>query len=334
MLERQVGQMARLVDDLLDVSRITQGKIELRKAHVELAPILDQAVEAAQALYERRNLELTLTPPSEPIYLQADAARLAQAVGNLLSNASKFTDGGGHVWLSAQRDAKQAVIRVRDTGIGIAGRDLPRLFDMFTQVDTSLERSRDGLGIGLTLVKALVGMHGGTVEAKSEGLGHGSEFVVRLPILTEAPKPQPRKTSGVPALAVRRRVLIVDDNEDGAESLAMLLQLGGHETHTAHDGVKAMEAAERLQPDVVLLDIGLPQLNGYEVCRRIREQPWGRGLTLVAVTGWGQQEDRRRSREAGFDTHIVKPVDPEGLLRLLASLPSSPASNREPGKRC
>jgi PAS domain S-box-containing protein len=332
MLERQVGQMARLVDDLLDVSRITQGKIELRKAHVELAPILDQAVEAAQALYERRNLELTLTPPSEPIYLQADAARLAQAVGNLLSNASKFTDGGGHVWLSAERDAKQAVIRVRDTGIGIAGRDLPRLFDMFTQLDTSLERSRDGLGIGLTLVKALVEMHGGTVEAKSEGVGHGSEFVVRLPILAEAPKTQPSKTSGVPAPAVRRRVLIVDDNEDGAESLAILLQLGGHETHTAHDGVKAMEAAERLQPDVVLLDIGLPQLNGYEVCRRIREQPWGRGLTLVAVTGWGQQEDRRRSREAGFDTHIVKPVDPKGLMRLLASLPSNPASNREPGK--
>ncbi len=322
MLERQVGQVARLVDDLLDMSRITQGKIELRKGQVELAPILDQAVEAARAPYEGRSQELTVTRPSEPVYLQADAARLAQVVGNLLSNASKFTDDGGHIWLSAERDVDQAVIRVRDSGVGIAAEEVPRLFDMFTQVDTSRERSRDGLGIGLTLVKALVEMHGGTVQARSEGLGHGSEFVVRLPTLAEAPRPEPRKAGGVAPKAARRRVLIVDDNEDGAESLAMLLQLGGHETHTAHDGLQAMEAAERLRPDVVLLDIGLPRLNGYEVCRRIREQPWGRDLILVAVTGWGQQEDRRLSREAGFDTHIVKPVDPEGLLGLLASLPS------------
>jgi len=321
MLERQVGQVSRLVDDLLDMSRITQGKIELRKDHVELTPILDQAVETARALLESRHHDLTVTLPSGPIYLQADAARLAQVVGNLLSNASKFTDDGGHIGLAVEREGKNVVIRVRDTGIGIAAADLPRLFDMFTQVDTSLERSRDGLGIGLTLVRALVEMHGGAVEARSAGLGQGSEFVVRLPTVAEAPKPGPRPTKGATARPVRRRVLIVDDNQDGAESLAVLLQLGGHETHTAHDGQQAIEDAERLRPDIVLLDIGLPRLNGYEVCRRIREQPWGKELSMVAVTGWGQQEDRRRSQEAGFDTHIVKPVEPEALMDLLASLP-------------
>ena len=321
MLERQVGQVSRLVDDLLDMSRITQGKIELRKDHVELTPILDQAVETARALLESRHHDLTVTLPSGPIYLRADAARLAQVVGNLLSNASKFTDDGGHIGLAVEREGKNVVIRVRDTGIGIAAADLPRLFDMFTQVDTSLERSRDGLGIGLTLVRALVEMHGGAVEARSAGLGQGSEFVVRLPTVAEAPKPGPRPTKGATARPVRRRVLIVDDNQDGAESLAVLLQLGGHETHTAHDGQQAIEDAERLRPDIVLLDIGLPRLNGYEVCRRIREQPWGKELSMVAVTGWGQQEDRRRSQEAGFDTHIVKPVEPEALMDLLASLP-------------
>ena len=325
MLERQVGQVSRLVDDLLDMSRITQGKIELRKDHVELTPILDQAVETARALLESRHHDLTVTLPSGPIYLQADAARLAQVVGNLLSNASKFTDDGGHIGLAVEREGKNVVIRVRDTGIGIAAADLPRLFDMFTQVDTSLERSRDGLGIGLTLVRALVEMHGGAVEARSAGLGQGSEFVVRLPTVAEAPKPGPRPTSGTRARPVRRRVLIVDDNQDGAESLAILLQLGGHETHTAHDGQQAIEDAERLRPDIVLLDIGLPRLNGYEVCRRIREQPWGKELSMVAVTGWGQQEDRRRSQEAGFDTHIVKPVEPEALMDLLASLPQTRA---------
>ena len=325
MLERQVGQVSRLVDDLLDMSRITQGKIELRKDHVELTPILDQAVETARALLESRHHDLTVTLPSGPIYLRADAARLAQVVGNLLSNASKFTDDGGHIGLAVEREGKNVVIRVRDTGIGIAAADLPRLFDMFTQVDTSLERSRDGLGIGLTLVRALVEMHGGAVEARSAGLGQGSEFVVRLPTVAEAPKPGPRPTKGATARPVRRRVLIVDDNQDGAESLAVLLQLGGHETHTAHDGQQAIEDAERLRPDIVLLDIGLPRLNGYEVCRRIREQPWGKELSMVAVTGWGQQEDRRRSQEAGFDTHIVKPVEPEALMDLLASLPQTRA---------
>jgi PAS domain S-box-containing protein len=322
MLERQVGQMARLVDDLLDMSRITRGRIELRKERVELAPIVDQAVEAIGAMYRSMNHELTVTLPSTPVYLDADPTRLAQIVGNLLNNACKFTEKGGRVWLTIEQDGEQAVIRVRDNGIGIAAEHLPGLFEMFAQVDTSLERSRDGLGIGLTLVKTLVEVHGGTVEAQSEGLGRGSEFTVRLPILSDALRPLSPPAASKVMPAVRRRILIVDDSEDGAESLAMLLQLGGHETHKAHDGRAAIEAAERLRPDAVLLDIGLPIMNGYEVCSHIRKQPWGKDLLLVALTGWGQEEDRHRSREAGFDAHIVKPVDHDLLMKLLGSLRS------------
>jgi CheY-like chemotaxis protein len=211
---------------------------------------------------------------------------------------------------------------VRDNGIGIAAEHIPGLFEMFAQVDTSLERSRDGLGIGLTLVKTLVEMHGGTVDARSEGPGRGSEFTVRLPILSDATRPLAAPATTKPVPAVRRRILIVDDSEDGAESLAMLLQLAGHETHKAHDGQAAIEAAERLRPDAILLDIGLPIMNGFEVCSHIRRQPWGKDLVLVALTGWGQDEDRQKSREAGFDAHMVKPVDHDLLMTLLGSLPS------------
>ncbi len=323
MLERQVGQMARLVDDLLDMSRITRGKIELRKQRVELAPIVEQAVEAVRAQYRSMNQELTVTWPQTPLLLDADPARLAQVVGNLLNNACKFTEKGGRVWLTIEQDGDQAVIRVRDTGIGIAAEDLPLVFEMFAQVDTSLERSRDGLGIGLTLVKTLVEMHGGTVQADSDGAGRGSEFTVRLPVLAETAQPLSKPAPSEPLPAVRRRLLIVDDSRDGAESLAMLLEFGGHETHMAHDGVEAIDAAERLRPDAVLLDIGLPRLNGYEVCSRIRGEPWGKDMVLVALTGWGQDEDRQRSKNAGFDAHMVKPVDYEVLLQLLASLPLS-----------
>jgi PAS domain S-box-containing protein len=322
VLHRQVGQMARLVDDLLDVSRITRGKIELRKERVDVAGIVGQAVEAARPLCQSMRHELSVTLSPHPVVVNADPTRLAQVIGNLLNNACKFTEPGGRIRLAVERDGAQAVIRVRDSGVGIAPQRLRDVFDMFTQVDTSLERSRGGLGIGLTLVKRLVEMHEGTVEARSEGLGRGSEFVVRLPILADAPAPAVAETVGADAPRARRRVLIVDDNRDGAESLALMLQFSGHETHVVHDGRDAVDAAERFAPDAVLLDIGLPTLNGYEVCRRIREQPWGKDLVLVAVTGWGQGEDRRRSREAGFDAHIVKPVDHEALLELLASLPS------------
>ena len=330
MLERQVGQMARLVDDLLDMSRITRGRIELRKERVELAPIVDQAVEAIRATYRSMGHELTVTMPPTPVYLYADPTRLTQVVGNLLSNACKFTDKGGHVWLTVALEDEQAVIRVRDTGIGIAAEHLPGLFEMFAQVDTSLERSRDGLGIGLTLVKTLVEMHGGTVVAHSEGLGRGSEFTVRVPVLAAALEPVSPSAASARPSAVRRRILIVDDSEDGAESLSMLLQLAGHETHIAHDGRAAIEAAERLRPDAILLDIGLPIMNGYEVCSHLRRQPWGKSLVLVALTGWGQEEDRHRSKEAGFDAHMVKPVDHDLLMTLLASLPSPMDAHSQP----
>jgi len=327
MLERQVGQIIRLVDDLLDVSRISRGKIALRTERVELSRIIRQAVEATRALYRSMNQQLDVTLPPEPVYLNADPTRLAQVVGNLLNNACKFTDVGGRISLTVERAGAHIAIRVADNGVGIAAEHLAGIFEMFTQIESSLERSRSGLGIGLTLVKTLVEMHGGTVEARSEGVGRGSEFVVRLPVLLDVPEPpSPTPSPHLERLpVVRRRVLIVDDNKDAAEWLATLLGLSGHETHVALDGVDAIKAAERLRPDAVLLDIGLPRVDGYEVCRRIRQQPWGRDLVIVALTGWGQEEDRQKSREAGFNTHLVKPVDDEVLLNLLASLPSGVA---------
>jgi two-component system, chemotaxis family, CheB/CheR fusion protein len=332
MLRRQVGQMSRLVDDLLDLSRITRGRIDLRKERIELAVVVEQAVEAVRALHRSKNQELTIALPRQPVLMNADPARLAQVIGNLLNNACKFTDENGHVWLTAEQEGTQAVVRVRDSGIGIAAEHLPGLFEMFSQVDTSLERSRDGLGIGLTLVKTLVEMHDGTVEARSEGLGRGAEFTVRLPAETGVPVAPSPPVDVAPVPAGSRRILIVDDNEDGAESLALLLDAAGHETHIALDGLAAMEAAERLRPDAVLLDIGLPRLNGYEVGSRIRRAPWGKTLVLVALTGWGQDEDRNRSREAGFDAHMVKPVNFDLLLKFLNSVPPSPDS-QSPSKR-
>jgi PAS domain S-box-containing protein len=323
MLERQVGQMVRLVDDLLDMSRISRGKIELRKQDVELGPVVDQAIEATRALYGNLNQTLAITMPARPVYLAGDPARLAQMIGNLLNNACKFTDHDGHISLTVAQEGEQAVLRVRDDGIGIAAEQMPILFEMFQQADTSLERKQGGLGIGLTLVKTLVQMHGGMVTARSEGLGRGSEFEVRLPTLSGARRAQAAPAVEELAPPGPRRILIVDDNEDGAQSLAELLELGGHETHKANDGYQAIEAAERLRPDLVLLDIGLPRMNGYEVCQRIRQQPWGRDLAVVALTGWGQEEDRQRSREAGFDAHLVKPVDYDHLAQVLASLRSA-----------
>jgi PAS domain S-box-containing protein len=318
-MERQFGQLVRLVDDLLDVSRITRNKLELRKERVELASVVRQTVENCCPLAEGFKHEVTVTLPPEPIYLHADPVRLSQVFNNLFNNACKYTEPKGHVWLTAERQGGDVVVTVKDTGLGIPPDKLAGVFEMFTQVDRSLDRSRGGLGIGLTLVKRLVEMHGGSVAAFSEGPGRGSEFVVRLPVLTEgrtaeAPEPAAER---MPAAA--RRILVVDDNLDSAASLALLLKMTGHETHTAHDGPAAIEAAERFSPDVILLDIGLPKLNGYEVARRIREQPWGQNMVLVALTGWGQEEDRVKSKDAGFDAHMVKPVDYDTLMKLLAS---------------
>jgi signal transduction histidine kinase len=324
IMERQVGQMVRLVDDLLDVSRISRGTIELRRARTEVASVVHHAVEAARCLYKSMDHDLTVTLPPEPIYLNADPSRLTQVMGNLLNNACKFTDKGGRIALTVERESDEAVIRVQDTGIGLAADQLTRIFDMFTQVDTSLERSVNGLGIGLTLVKSLVEMHCGTVEVSSAGLGHGSEFVVRLPITAATHELPPDSTTSEPTPAVPRRILVVDDSRDSAESLAALLRMTGNDTRTAADGLNAVETAATFRPDLVRLDIGLPKLNGYEVCRKIREQPWGKEMALFALTGWGQEEDRRKSKDAGFNGHLVKPVDLAALTMLLAdSLPTT-----------
>lgn len=321
MMERQVGQMGRLVDDLLDVSRVSRGKIELRRGRVELASVVHHAVEAARSQMEAKEHEIAVTLPTKPLYVHGDPTRLAQMVGNLLNNACKFTDKGGLVSVTGKLEGALAVIRVRDSGIGMAASELPRIFDMFMQVDTSMERSNSGLGIGLTLVKSLVELHGGSVQAQSAGLGQGSEFTVRLPIVAEAPK-APSAGLAIPDTMpmIARRILVVDDNRDAAESLAMLLNLKQSETHIAHDGFEGVEAASTFKPDVVLLDIGMPTVNGYEACRRIREQPWGRSMILIALTGWGQDQDRQLSKEAGFDGHMVKPVDIDSLMSLLVGL--------------
>jgi CheY-like chemotaxis protein len=318
--------MVRLVDDLLDVSRISRGRIELRKGRIELASAVNHAVEAARSLIQRMDHELTVTLPQRPIFLYADPTRLAQVVGNLLNNASKFTDKGGCIWLTVEQEGQQAVIRVRDSGIGVTTEQRHRIFDMFVQVDTSLERSVSGLGIGLSLVKNLVEMHGGTVEVHSAGLGQGSEFVVRLPITFETPKLQPPEPiTSQPTPTTARRILVVDDNRDSAKSLALLLKLTGNETQTAFDGLQAVELAETFKPDLVLMDIGLPKLSGYEACRRFRQQPWSKNLVLVALTGWGQEEDRQKSKAAGFNAHMVKPVELPALMNLIEGLQTATA---------
>ncbi len=322
MMERQITQLVRLVDDLLDVSRSSLGKIELRKESVDLASVVKDAVEVARPVCESQALDLVVTLSPEPIRLNADPARLVQVVSNLLSNACKFSDKGGQVHLTVEREAEQAIIRVKDNGVGIAANQLSPIFDMFVQVDTSLERSISGLGIGLTLAKSLVEMHGGTLAVHSDGIGQGSEFVVRLPLDIEhtAEPAMPDLAPGVAPAVTALRVLVVDDNRDAATTLAELLSLTGHQTQTAFDGLEAVQAAATFRPDAVLLDIGLPRLNGYEVCRRIRAESWGKAMVIVALTGWGQEEDRKKSREAGFNQHMVKPVDFDVLMKLLAEL--------------
>jgi PAS domain S-box-containing protein len=318
VIARQVTVMVRLVDDLLDVSRISRNKLDLHKQRVELAAVLESAVESSRPLIKQCGHELTVGLPPESLNLDADPVRLAQVFLNLLNNAAKYTKPGGHIWLTAAREGSDAVVSVRDNGIGIPGDMLSRIFDMFTQVDRSLEQSQGGLGIGLTLVRRLVAMHDGSIEARSTGLEKGSEFVVRLPLIQAPLEPPPPSDRPRAAALSRCRILVVDDNKDSADSVGMLLQLKGNDMRTAHDGLEAVEVAETFRPELVLLDIGLPKLNGYEVARRIRQQPWGRDVILVALTGWGQDEDRRRSQKAGFNFHIVKPMELAALEELLA----------------
>jgi len=317
VIERQVGQMARLLEDLLDVSRITRNKLELRKSQVTLSEVVESAVETSRPLIEGGGHELTVTLPPEPVHLNADPVRLAQVFSNLLNNAAKYTERGGRIRLTAERRGAEVCVSVRDNGIGIMPEMLPRLFEMFSQAKPALERSQGGLGIGLSLAKGLVEMHGGMVQAHSDGPGTGSEFVVRLPIGVALPVPRPPPGALEEAPAAGRRIVIADDNRDAADSLAMMLTMMGHQVRTASDGQEAVEAVEAFRPDVVLLDIGMPRLNGYQAARRIRAQPWGKDIMLVALTGWGQEEDKRRAYQAGFTEHMVKPVEPAALATLL-----------------
>jgi signal transduction histidine kinase len=346
VIARQLTSLTRLVDDLLDVSRITRGKINLTRQLVDLEALISRAVETVHPLFDEQKHQLTLELPEPGVKVFGDPTRLTQAIANVLGNAAKYTDQGGQILVSATvRDADVA-ISISDNGIGIRPEMLPHVFELFTQLDRDDGRTQGGLGIGLALVQRLVQMHGGNVSAASAGPGKGSEFVIRLPLLRAADEPVETKpeliveahrtasemaTVVTPLVAANgahmaRRILIADDNNDALESLATLLQLSGHEVFTATNGGTALQSVERHLPEVVLLDIGMPLLDGYEVAKRIRAQPWGQRITLVALTGWGQDSDRRRSREAGFDSHLVKPLDLETLTDLLARLPSTPAS--------
>jgi PAS domain S-box-containing protein len=321
MMDRQLSHLVRLVDDLLDVSRINRNKMELRRQRLLLADVVSTAVETARPLIDAEKHELCVALPAEPVYLDADLTRLSQVFSNLLTNSAKYTQRGGRIWLSAERRGEGVAVLVRDNGIGIPVGSLASIFDMFEQLDRPIERATGGLGIGLALVKGLVEMHGGTVTAESEGPGRGSTFTVMLPVLAELPAPAASPGGAQAAAAQRRRILVVDDNHDGAESLAMMLDLLDNEVRVAHDGLEAIEAAAAFRPHVILMDLGMPRLNGYEATRRIREHAWGRGLTIIALTGWGQEGDRARSHEAGCDGHLVKPVNLPELQELLAGGP-------------
>ena len=317
-MERQVAQLVRLIDDLLDVSRITRDKLTLRRERVALSVVVHDAVEICQPHFDRASQTLSVTLPSDPVLLHADAARLKQVLGNLLNNASKYTPTGGHVELVADSHPEHVVVRVRDDGIGIPVDMQARVFDLFAQVDSSRELSKGGLGIGLALAKRMVEMHGGTIAVRSEGMGRGSEFIVTLPVLEdEVQRPGAADGSGTTSGVAARRILVVDDNRDSALSMALLLELDGHQVLTAHDGPEALKEALTFRPEVVLLDVGLPQLDGYEVCQRLRQRPETRNALIIALTGWGQADDLRKSAEAGFDSHCLKPVDQDTLTALI-----------------
>ena len=322
MMDRQLTHMVRLIDDLLDVSRISRNKMELRRARILLADAVSSGVETARPAIEAAGHDLRVQVPAGPIFLDADLTRIAQVVANLLTNSAKYTEPGGRIELVARRDGDVAVVSVSDTGIGIPAESLGTVFDMFSQVDRSIERSTGGLGIGLALVRGLVEMHGGTVAAASDGPGRGSVFTVRLPAVPHRavrPAGQPGGAAG-PATVPGRRILVVDDNRDSAESMGEMLRLFGNEVALAHDGEEAVERAREFSPQVILMDVGMPRLNGYEATRRIRAQPWGRDIAIVALTGWGQEGDRVRSKEAGCTGHLVKPVSLPDLQSVLTEL--------------
>ena len=328
MMNRQTDHLVRLVDDLLDVSRISRGKIDLRKERVNLVELVSQAAESIRPLYQERGRSLHVTLPTSPIYLEGDATRLSQVVTNLLTNGVRYTGYRGEVWLTLEdgptlggpTGEPEAILQVRDNGIGLAADQLSAIFELFVQVDNSLARSQGGLGLGLTLVKRLVEMHGGRVEATSEGIGKGSTFRVHLPILAMISKSSSQSAGRTAEQPTRHRILVIDDNPDAAMTLGMLLKLKGYEVHTRNGGRAGLEAAEALSPTAILLDIGMPDLDGYATCRLLREQSWGQDVVVIALSGYGQEEDKQRTQEAGFDGHLVKPVDMGVLIELLTRL--------------
>ena len=321
LIDRQVSAMSRLIDDLMDVSRINQGKIELRRALVDLQEVLADAIETTRPLIEESQHRLTIDLPAGGLKVHADRTRLSQAFMNPLNNAAKYTDRGGEIALSARVDSGEVVVTVKDSGIGIPGDHLESVFEMFSQVETALTRSRGGLGIGLSLTQQLVQMHGGSVSAHSAGVGKGSEFRVQLPLAADQANPVEAPAEAAAATAAAElRILVADDNQDAADTLSVLLEMMGHAVRHVNDGEAAVKAAQEFDPHLVLLDIGMPKLNGYEACKRIRVLPGGTARTLVAVTGWGQPEDRRSSNEAGFDHHLVKPLDLQALSGLVSKL--------------
>ena len=330
IIDRQVHHLSRLVDDLLDVSRITLGKVKLQKQPVEIGSIIARAVEASRPIIDNRRHQLTLSLPPKGVRVDADATRLTQVVGNLLSNAAKYTDECGEIFLTTEQTSTHATIRVRDTGIGISAELIPRVFDLFIQGDRSMARSEGGLGIGLTLVRRLVEMHDGTVEVFSDGIGQGSEFVVRLPVLDDCQRNGESETDSNWELqsSANRKVLVIEDNKDGADTLAMLLRMMGHEVQIAYSGLEGLRVAERFQPDVILLDIGLPGICGYDVAIKLRQHANFQHTVFVAMTGYGQEEDRQRSLEAGFSHHFIKPLEPKILAQLLES-PDAASLKRE-----
>ena len=318
VLDRQVTQLNRLIDDLLDVSRVTRGKIELKKSVIQVSEVVERALEVARPMLSAAGHEVIVTgpPTSEPLWIEADPARIEQVVVNLLNNAAKYTPSGGHVWLSFCRAGNQLQLAVRDDGLGIEPHMLAKIFDMFTQVRHSLDRSEGGLGIGLTVVQRLVQMHGGSVSAESAGVGQGSKFIVHLPLVAPPSQASPANTSQTDCHS-SRRVLIVDDNRDSASTLAILLRQAGYETAVAYDGLSGAKVAHTFQPEVALLDIGLPGIDGYTLAQRLRSSQDLKNTLLVAVSGYGQPDDRRRSQEAGFDHHLVKPINSQQLLQLI-----------------
>jgi PAS domain S-box-containing protein len=327
VMERQISQLVRLIDDLMDISRITRGQLTLRKERVDLRSIIEAAVETAQPQLTSSGVSLTVELPQTSLWLEADATRISQVILNLLTNAAKFTPHGGQVSVMVRPQAERVAVIVKDSGVGIAPEDQAKVFGMFVQLNRDLRRQQTGLGIGLTLVKQMTEMHGGTVAVWSAGLGHGSEFTVVLPLAVGVDVTGPRD-SGPPAPRTTNKILVADDSRDGADSLALLLKAAGHDVITSYDGRTAIQLAEQHQPDVALLDIGMPEVSGYDVARAIRREAWGRQMRLIALTGWGQAEHRRRSIEAGFDEHLVKPVELELLENVLQLGTTSPISGK------